>query len=223
MKGRVMKQDELRRALLLYAVTDGTWVKEGSALLNDVETALRAGATFLQLREKSEAHPLAPDELLREAVAMGELARRYNVPYVIDDDVGLAIQCGADGVHVGQSDMAAKNVRALIGKDKILGVSAQTAEQALLAQSQGADYLGVGAVFPTGTKTDADAVSLETLKRICEAVTIPVVAIGGISEKNISMLGGTGVCGAAVVSAIFAADDIALATKTLKEGLKGIV
>ena len=218
-----MKQDELRRALLLYAVTDGTWVKEGSTLINDVETALRAGATFLQLREKSEAHPLAPDELLKEAVAMGELARRYNVPYVIDDDVGLAIQCGADGVHVGQSDMAAKNVRALIGKDKILGVSAQTAEQALLAQSQGADYLGVGAVFPTGTKTDADAVSLETLKRICEAVTIPVVAIGGISEKNISMLGGTGVCGAAVVSAIFAADDIALATKTLKEGLKGIV
>ncbi len=218
-----MKQDELRRALLLYAVTDGTWVKEGSALLNDVETALRAGATFLQLREKSEAHPLAPDELLREAVAMGELARRYNVPYVIDDDVGLAIQCGADGVHVGQSDMAAKSVRALIGKGKILGVSAQTAEQALLAQSQGADYLGVGAVFPTGTKTDADAVSLETLKRICEAVTIPVVAIGGISEKNISMLGGTGVCGAAVVSAIFAAEDIALATKTLKERLKGIV
>lgn len=223
MKGRVMKQDELRRALLLYAVTDGTWVKEGSTLINDVETALRAGATFLQLREKSEAHPLAPDELLKEAVAMGELARRYNVPYVIDDDVDLAIQCGADGVHVGQSDMAAKNVRALIGKDKILGVSAQTAEQALLAQSQGADYLGVGAVFPTGTKTDADAVSLETLKRICEAVTIPVVAIGGISEKNISMLRGTGVCGAAVVSAIFAADDIALATKTLKEGLKGIV
>lgn len=218
-----MKQDELRRALLLYAVTDGAWVKAGSTLLADVETALRAGATFLQLREKSEKHPLAPETLLKEAVAMGELARRYKVPYVIDDDVDLAIQCGADGVHVGQSDMAAKNVRALIGEGKILGVSAQTAEQALLAQSQGADYLGVGAVFPTGTKTDADAVSLETLKGICAAVTIPVVAIGGISEKNIHLLRGTGVCGAAVVSAIFAADDIFSATKSLKENLKGVI
>lgn len=213
----------LKDALLLYAVTDSTWVKPDSTLLLDVETALRAGATFLQLREKSKARPLSGEALLDEAIAMGALAAKYNVPYVIDDDVELAIKCGADGVHVGQSDMKAGNVRALLGKERILGVSAQTVEQAKLAQAQGADYLGVGAIFPTGTKRDADAVSLETLKAICRAVSIPVVAIGGISAENIPLLRGTGVCGAAVVSAIFAADDIADATKTLKQSLKGIL
>ena len=144
------------------------------------------------------------------------MAREYGVPFVVNDNVDIAKRMGADGVHVGQSDMEAGNVRALIGPDKILGVSAQTVEQAKLAEERGADYLGVGAVFPTGSKDDAEEVSFETLKEICEAVSIPVVAIGGITEGNTPELAGSGICGIAVISAIYAQKDIPEATKRLK-------
>lgn len=193
-----MKFDE--KDLLLYAVTDRSWLHE-KTLLQQVEEALRGGVTMLQLREKD----LDQDQFLEEAQAVKELCARYSVPFLIDDDVSLALQCGADGVHVGQSDMEAEEVRRRIGPDKILGVSAQTAEQALRAQAAGADYLGVGAVFATSTKLDADTVSFETLRAICTAAEIPVVAIGGISENNVTELSGCGIAGVAVVSAIFAA------------------
>ena len=162
-------------SLLLYAVTDRSWL-HGQTLYEQAEQALQGGATFLQLREKEldEAH------FKEEAVALKALCRQYGVPFVLDDNVALAIETDADGVHVGQSDMAAGKVRALIGPDKILGVSAQTVEDALLAEREGADYLGVGAVFPTGTKTDANAVSYDTLREICAAVSIPVIANGDI-------------------------------------------
>ena len=188
-------------SLLLYAVTDRSWL-HGQTLYAQAEQALQGGATFLQLREKEldEAH------FKEEAIALKALCRQYGVPFVLDDNVALAIETDADGVHVGQSDMAAGKVRALIGPDKILGVSAQTVEDALLAEREGADYLGVGAVFPTGTKTDANAVSYDTLREICAAVSIPVIAIGGITKDNVARLSGSGIVGVAVVSAIFAAD-----------------
>ena len=162
-------------SLLLYAVTDRSWL-HGQTLYAQAEQALQGGATFLQLREKEldEAH------FQEEAIALKALCKQYGVPFVLDDNVALAIETDADGVHVGQSDMAAGKVRALIGPDKILGVSAQTVEDALLAEREGADYLGVGAVFPTGTKTDANAVSYDTLREICAAVSIPVIANGDI-------------------------------------------
>ena len=153
---------------------------------------------------------------LAEALEIQKLCRQYGVPFVIDDDVELARKVNADGVHVGQSDMEAGDVRAILGEDKILGVSAQTVEQAVLAQQRGADYLGVGAVFHTDSKADAKPVSFETLKAICEAVTIPVVAIGGIGRGNVKELAGSGICGVAVISAIFAAENIREATAQLK-------
>lgn len=198
-------------SLLLYAVTDRSWL-HGQTLYEQAEQALQGGATFLQLREKEldEAH------FKEEAVALKALCRQYGVPFVLDDNVALAIETDADGVHVGQSDMAAGKVRALIGPDKILGVSAQTVEQAVLAEQHGADYLGVGAVFPTGSKDDADDVSYETLKAICAAVSIPVVAIGGIAQSNVEQLAGSGICGVAVISAIYAAKDIQKASADLR-------
>ena len=169
--------------------------------------------TFLQLREKN----LDEDSFYEEAVRLQAMAREYKVPFVINDNVEIAVRMNADGVHVGQDDMEAGNVRALIGPDKILGVSAQTVEQAVLAEQQGADYLGVGAVFPTGSKDDAVDVPLETLKAICEAVSIPVVAIGGITLENTPELAGTGICGIAVISAIYAQKNIREAASALKK------
>ena len=200
-----------KKDLLLYAVTDRTWLGE-QTLYEQVEEALKGGATFVQLREKE----LDDDTFLAEAIEIQELCKRYNVPFVINDNVEIARKMNADGVHVGQSDMEAGDVRALLGKDKILGVSAQTVEQAILAEQRGADYLGVGAVFHTGSKADADDVSHETLKAICQAVSIPVVAIGGIGKHNVLKLSGSGICGIAVISAIFAAEDITSATAELK-------
>jgi thiamine-phosphate pyrophosphorylase len=196
--------------LLVYAVTDRSWLK-GESLYSQVEKALKGGATFIQLREKE----LAEEQFLKEAIEINELCKMYNVPFVINDNVDIACKMDADGVHVGQSDMDAGNVREKLGANKIIGVSAQTVEQALLAERCGADYLGVGAVFPTGTKLDAVEVSYETLKAICDAVHIPVVAIGGITRDNIIELKGSGVSGVAVVSAIFANKDIEAATKLL--------
>ena len=169
--------------------------------------------TFLQLREKN----LDEDSFYEEAVRLQAMAREYKVPFVINDNVEIAVRMNADGVHVGQDDMEAGNVRALIGPDKILGVSAQTVELAVLAEQQGADYLGVGAVFPTGSKDDAIDVPFETLKAICEAVSIPVVAIGGITKENTPKLAGSGICGIAVISAIYAQKDIREAASALKK------
>ena len=199
-----------KKSMLLYAVTDRTWLKE-QTLAMQVEEALIGGATFVQLREKK----LNYDLFLEEAKKMKVLCEKYHVPFVINDNVEIAIDSDADGVHIGQSDRKVSDVRAMIGENKIVGVSAQTVEQAILAQEEGADYLGVGAVFSTSTKLDADFVSFETLKSICEAVNIPVIAIGGISENNILELAGTGIDGVAVVSALFAKPDIKTAAKNL--------
>lgn len=205
-------------SLLLYAVTDRAWLR-GKTLREQVEDALKGGTTFVQLREKE----LDDDSFLEEAAALQTLCRQYRVPFVINDRVDLAIRCDADGVHVGQSDMTAKNVRELIGSDKILGVSAQTVEQAIRAKEQGADYLGVGAVFQTSTKPDAADVSLETLREICGAVQIPVVAIGGIDASNVTRLAGSGIAGIAVVSALFAKPDIREAAVRLRKLTEGML
>ena len=203
-----------KEELLLYGVTDRAWLN-GETLYSQVEKALKGGATFMQLREKK----LDEESFLKEAIEIKELCRKYNVPFVINDNVDIALEMDADGVHVGQSDMEALDVRAKLGPDKIIGVSAQTVEQAILAEKHGADYLGVGAVFPTGSKDDAEEVTFETLKAICQAVKIPVIAIGGISKGNVLELAGSGICGIAVISAIFAAKDIEEATiKMLEKG-----
>ena len=200
-----------KKDLLLYAVTDRHWLN-GRTLYSQVEEALKGGATFIQLREKE----LDEEHFLDEAKEIKELCRRYQVPFVINDNVEIALAVDADGVHVGQSDMEAGDVRAKLGPDKIIGVSAQTVEQAVMAEQNGADYLGVGAVFPTGSKADALEVSHDTLKAICKAVKIPVIAIGGISKENILELSGSGICGIAVISAIFAKDDIEEAARELR-------
>lgn len=201
-----------KKDLLLYAVTDRHWLEEKS-LYEVVKESLDGGVTFVQLREKN----LSDEIFLEEAKVIKELCDEYKVPFVINDNVDIALAMNADGVHVGQSDMEAGDVREKLGPDKIIGVSAQTVEQAVLAEKRGADYLGVGAVFPTGSKDDAIEVSHETLKAICEAVSIPVIAIGGITHDNVIELAGSGICGIAVISAIYAQKDIEKATRDLKE------
>ena len=198
--------------LRLYAVTDRSWLKD-SALETQVEEALLGGATFVQLREKE----LEREAIRQEALRIRDLCRKYQVPFVIDDEVELALETDADGVHIGQSDMALRDAREQLGPEKIIGVSARTLEEALEAEQNGADYLGVGAVFSTSTKPDAADVSLETLSSICRAVSIPVVAIGGIKKENLPELAGTGIAGVAVVSAIFAAPDIRKAAEELRQ------
>lgn len=199
-----------KKTMLLYAVTDRSWTGE-QTLYEQVEAALKGGATCLQLREKE----LDDVSFLQEALVMKELCKDYNVPLIINDNVQVAIKCAVDGIHVGQHDMAAKNVRSLVGNNMMIGVSTQTVEQSLHAEKCGADYLGVGAVFATTTKLDADAVSHETLKAICDTVAIPVVAIGGIDKNNLMKLSGSGVDGVALVSAIFGSDDIEKECQTL--------
>lgn len=201
-----------KEAMRLYIVTDRTWLGENS-LAEQVEKTIQAGATFVQLREKH----LTFDEFVKASREVKAVTDKYKIPFVINDNVEVAMSVNADGIHVGQSDLEAKNVRELIGENKILGVSAHTVEQALKAQENGADYIGVGAVFSTTTKDDADNVSSDMLKEICSAVSIPVVAIGGISKNNIMELSGSGVDGVAVISAIFAQADIESATRELLE------
>lgn len=203
--GRCAQKD-----LTLYAITDRHWLN-GQTLKSQVEKALKGGATMIQIREKD----LNEKDFLLEAEELLALCRSYNVPFIVNDNVELAVKIGADGVHVGQSDMNARDVRALIGNDKILGVSTQTVEQALFAQECGADYLGVGAVFPTGSKDDAEVLDRKTLMDICKSVSIPVVAIGGITKDNVRELKGTGIAGISVISAIFAQKDIQNATAEL--------
>ncbi len=196
----------------LYAVTDRGWTGRQS-LYEQVECALKGGATCVQLREKEldEAH------FAREAAELRELCHRYGVPFIVNDNVELALWCGADGVHVGQKDMEAAQVRRRIGPDRILGVTAKTVEQALRAEAAGADYLGTGAMFGSATKKDAVPLSKEMLRQICGAVSIPVVAIGGICRENIMELAGSGAAGVAVVSGIFAAADIEAECRLLRE------
>ena len=201
----------LPQQLRLYAVTDRTWLN-GRRLADVVAQAIDGGATFVQLREKC----LDEHDLLAEAEELSALCHFRHVPFVIDDNVEVALATGADGVHVGQSDMEALDVRAKLGPDKIIGVSAHSVEEALLAEKHGADYLGVGAMFPTGSKADVQELPYETLKDICAAVSIPVVAIGGISQENVAKLAGSGICGVAVISAIYAAKNIKSAAEELK-------
>ena len=211
-------KEQLREQMLLYAVTDRHWLN-GRTLYEQVEEALKGGATFIQLREKD----LTEEEFLEEAKKIQQLCKKYRVPFIINDNVKLEKEIDADGVHVGQSDMEALDVRAQLGEDKIIGVSARTVEQALLAEKHGADYLGVGAVFQTGTKTDAREVEHSVLKEICTKVDIPVVAIGGITQDNVKELSGSGINGVAVISAIFAQKDIETATAKLKSCVEQIV
>lgn len=204
--------------LLLYAVTDRYWL--GERTLHDVvKESLDGGVTFVQLREKH----LDQGHFLEEAKDLKALCREYGVPFVINDNVEIALEMDADGVHVGQSDMEAGDVRAKLGPDKIIGVSAQTVEQAVLAEKRGADYLGVGAVFPTSSKDDAEDVSYETLKAICQAVSIPVIAIGGITQENVKKLAGSGICGIAVISAIYGQKEIRTATESLKAAVTEMI
>ena len=201
-----------RSWLQLYAVTDRTWLGK-QTLSQQVEQAILGGVTCVQLREKA----LDEDAFLEEAIALNTLCKRYHVPFIVNDHVDIACRCGADGVHVGQSDMEAGDVRAKIGPDRILGVSAQTVAQAKKAELAGADYLGVGAMFSTSTKLDADSVSYETLQEICRSVSIPVVAIGGISAENMAKLSNSGIAGVALVSAIFASAQIRNTCRTLRK------
>lgn len=209
-----MTKDEVGKAMLLYAVTDRAWAKE-KALLEQIEDALEGGSTCIQLREKE----LDDAAFLDEAFKVKVLCKKHNVPFIVNDNVEIALKAGADGVHVGQSDLPLREVRKMCGSGMVIGVSAQTAAQAVEAERNGADYLGVGAVFPTSTKKDAVAVSLATLREICKSVSIPVVAIGGISKANMMQLKGTGIAGVALVSAIFAAKDIAAECRVLKKAL----
>lgn len=196
-------KDELRQGMLLYAVTDQSWLKEGQTLLSVCEDVLKNGATFLQIREKD----LDAVRFEAEAAKLKDLCTRYKVPYVVNDSVEIALDIDADGVHVGQSDIKGRDIRSIIGPDKILGISAGSVEEAIAAENAGADYIGVGAVFGTSTKKNARNLTVEKLKEISSAVSIPVVAIGGINGKNLMELRGSGVDGVAVVSAIFAAED----------------
>lgn len=201
-----------KEMMRLYAVTDRTWCHD-QTLLQQVQCALKGGVTCVQLREKH----LNDEEFLKEAIAMKQLCEQYHVPFIINDNVDIAIKCHADGVHVGQNDMDVKEVRSLVGDEMMIGVSTQTLEQALQAQRDGADYLGVGSMFVTTTKLDALSVSYETLKDICESVDIPVVAIGGINKDNILQLSGSHVDGVALVSAIFGAHDIHKECQVLRQ------
>ena len=211
-------RERLRRAMALYAVTDRTWLA-GRTLPGCVAEVLAGGATFVQLRETDAPH----EETVALARAILPLCRQAGVPFVVDDDVQAALEAQADGVHVGQDDAACADARDLLGPDKIVGVSVQTVGQALAAQAAGADYLGVGALFGTPTKPDATLVSLDVLRADCQAVDVPVVAIGGLNERTVPALAGTGVDGAAVVSALFAAADPQAAARTLAARVRAVL
>lgn len=200
-----------KEQLLLYAVTDRTWVGQ-QTLLEQIEAALAGGVTLVQLREKA----LPEEAFLKEAIQVRTLCRRYGVPLLINDNVDVALQSGADGVHVGREDAPVAAIRKRMGRDFLIGATAKTVRQAQLAQEAGADYLGVGAVFPSPTKQSARRITGEQLRDICAAVSIPAVAIGGITRENLSQLRGSAVQGIAVVSALFGAADIQAAARDLK-------
>ena len=203
--------------LSLYLVTDRRWLI-GKTLAEEVEDAIKGGVTFVQLREKELNHK----EFLIQAKEIRKITHRYNVPFVINDNIEIAIESDADGVHVGQTDRSVKEIRTLLGKNKIIGLSASTVSSAREGEALGADYIGVGAVFSTSTKLDASCVSREQLIQICNSISIPVVAIGGITSENLSSLSGTGIAGVAVVSAILAQNNSEIASKKLLEQLRGM-
>ena len=201
-----------KEQILLYAITDRHWL--GNRPLTEVvEESLRGGATMIQLREKN----LDEAAFLQEAKALRDLCKKYSVPFIINDNISIAAEVDADGVHLGQSDMAASKAREILGKDKIIGVTAKTIEQAIAAEQMGADYLGVGAVFPTSSKEDALPITHEMLRKICETVSIPVAAIGGITKDNIPQLKGNGISGIATISAIYGMPNIEESTRELKK------
>lgn len=210
-----------KEQLQVYAVTDRKSVnkKRYATLIDAVEAAIKGGATIVQLREKE----LSEGAFLAEAKEIKKLTGRYGIPLIINDNVALAKACHADGVHLGQGDMQVEEARAILGDAAIIGVSAHNVEEALLAEKQGADYLGSGSAFVTTTKQDVTALPLKTLREICHAVQIPVVAIGGVSAENINQLVGCDVAGVAVVSAIFAQDEIETATKKLTAQVKDML
>ena len=212
-------KEEIHKSMLLYAVSDRMWLIEGQTLASVCKDVLKNGATFLQIREKD----LDEATFEQEAAELKNVCAEYHVPFVVNDSVEIAIDIDADGVHVGQSDIKGRDIRAMIGPDKILGISAGTVEEAVAAEKAGADYIGVGAVFGTSTKKNARNLSVEKLQEISNSVSIPVVAIGGINAKNIESLAGSGVDGVAVVSAIFAAENPGEATANLLELAKKMV
>lgn len=195
-------REEIRQAMLLYGITDRTWLKPGESLSDVCREILEHGVTFLQIREKN----LAQEAFLEEARELKDLCAQFHVPFVVNDSVEIAVRSGADGVHVGQSDIKGRNIREMIGPERILGISAGTVEEARKAEQAGADYIGVGAVFGTATKKDARNLSVEKLREISASVSIPVVAIGGINRGNVRELSGSGVDGIAVISALFGAE-----------------
>lgn len=203
---------------LLYAITDRHWLN-GAPLSSQVEEVLKNGATFLQLREKNFEH----SKIVEEAVKIKKIAAKYNVPFVINDDIYAAKEADADGVHIGQNDMEYIQARQILGSDKIIGMTAHNLSEALAAQNAGADYIGVGAMFPTNTKKDTIPMSYSTLKEITDNIKIPVVAIGGINHDNILNLKGTGIDGVAVISALFAQNDISDATVKMLELCREVV
>lgn len=205
--------------LRLYAVTDRSWLKPGETLAEVVETLLKAGVTCVQLREKGAEDAF----ILQEARELKALCHRYGVPFLVNDRPDLAQAVGADGVHVGQEDTGLTEARNLLGPNALLGGSAHTVEEALAAQAAGADYLGCGAVFGSGTKHNVSQMPLETLTAICQAVDIPVVAIGGVSLDNLPLLADTGIAGVAVISGLFAADDKTEAAQAFLRQLEGLV
>ncbi|WP_400260651.1 thiamine phosphate synthase [Candidatus Methanomassiliicoccus intestinalis] len=201
-----------KESLRLYAITDRNWLGNRS-MAEEVEKALKAGITFLQIREKN----ITDAEYTTQATELCQLCHRYGVPFVVDDNIDVAIASGADGVHVGQKDIIDKDVRALIGKDRILGISANSVELAIAAEQAGADYIGVGSIELSPTKGESKVLTLDYVTEICNSVSIPVVAIGGINEYNIPKLKGVGVAGIAVISAIFGKEDVSQATQTLRK------
>ena len=206
------------KMLLLYAVTDRAWVGK-QTLLEQIEDALKGGATFIQLREKK----LDEDSFVEDAIQVRDLCHKYNVPLIINDNVEVALKSGADGVHVGIEDTPVAEIRKRVPADFIIGATCKTVEQAKIAEASGADYMGVGAVFPSPTKTNAVRITNAQLHEIVSAVSIPAVAIGGISYDNVCEIKGSSVSGVAVVSAIFGAEDIEKATTLLKERVKAVV
>lgn len=204
--------------LLLYAVTDRKWTGE-KTLYQQVEEALKGGATMIQLREKN----MPQEDFLKEAREMAALCHRYGTALIINDNVEVALKSGADGVHVGMEDLPVKEIRKQVPGDFIIGATAKTTEQAQRAEKEGADYLGVGAVFPSPTKKNAIRITTEELKKICSSVRIPAVAIGGITSENAGTLVGGGMAGMALVSAVFGASDIERETAGLKKKIQEVV
>ena len=204
--------------LLLYAVTDRAWVGK-QTLLEQIEDALKGGSTIVQLREKK----MDEDAFVKEAIEVRALCHKYNVPLIINDNVDVALKSGADGVHVGIEDAPVAEIRKCVSADFIIGATCKTVEQAKIAEAAGADYMGVGAVFPSPTKTNAVRITNEQLREIVSSVSIPAVAIGGISYDNVCEIKGSSVSGVAVVSAILGAENIEKATALLKERVKAVV